>query len=219
MEKNIDDLHKEVPGNYYHFGIKHNIFQKFWHEKRFQEVGKVVATIPSKKMLDIGCHGGKFTFEMSILIPGAKIYGIDISSQAISYAKKTYPKFSFRTGRAEKLPYSPNNFDLVTCLEVLEHVETPTLVIKEVRRVLKNGEHFVVLVPSENWLFKLIWFFWIRFGPGRIWHHTHLQKFNGRRLENMLKKEGFQIIKKKTCLLDMLLLIDAKKLGATRKNR
>ena len=51
-------------------------------------------------------------------------------------------------GRGEHLPFVEGSFDLIVCLWVLEHLERPEVVFREVRRVLRAGGHFVFLAPN-----------------------------------------------------------------------
>jgi ubiquinone/menaquinone biosynthesis C-methylase UbiE len=51
-------------------------------------------------------------------------------------------------GRGEHLPFAGESFDLIVCLWVLEHLERPEVVLREVRRVLRPGGHFVFLTPN-----------------------------------------------------------------------
>jgi len=51
-------------------------------------------------------------------------------------------------GRGENLPFGAGSFDLIVCLWVLEHLDQPEVVFKEVRRVLRPGGHFVFLTPN-----------------------------------------------------------------------
>jgi len=51
-------------------------------------------------------------------------------------------------GRGENLPFAAGSFDLVVCLLVLEQLDQPDVVFKEVRRVLRPGGHFVFLTPN-----------------------------------------------------------------------
>lgn len=213
-QKSLDDRHSEVPGNYYENSIKTNLFQHFWHLRRFEEVGANFSALSPKTVLDIGCHGGTFTSYLTSLLPGARFTAIDMSRRAINYAKKKYPTIAFQVARAEKLPFQSAQFDMVTCLEVLEHTQYPDRVLEEIHRVLKKRGNALLLVPTENRIFSLIWFFWTRFGSGRVWHHTHVQKFYGRTLDRLLKKHGFAVAERKTFLLGMLLLIYAKKLNS-----
>lgn len=211
MRKDSNFYHRQVPGDYYHQAVRKNFLQHFWHLRRFKEVKNFLNDIKAKKILDIGCHGGRFTFEISQKFSGSSIDGIDISPVAINFAKKKYPTIHFQVARAEKLPFPTNRFDLVTCLEVLEHVKDPVKVLKEIKRVLKKEGNFIVLIPTMNLLFRLIWFTWVHLGPGRVWRHTHVQKFENDSLDNLLEQAGFKIIKRKLFLSGMLLLIQAKR--------
>jgi ubiquinone/menaquinone biosynthesis C-methylase UbiE len=208
----LDEAHEEVPGNYYHEAIKVNVLQRFWHTQRIKQIRKILENNLSKKILDVGCHGGKLTSEIQKKLPKAQIDGIDISKQAISFAKQKYKKIHFKVGRAEKLPYKANSFNLVTCFEVLEHVPNPEIVISEISRVLKKRGQTIILVPSENLLFQMIWYFWTHLGPGRVWHHTHVQKFDKQKLDELLQAKGFRIKERKQFILGMLLLIHAEKI-------
>lgn len=208
----LDARHKVVPGNYYDRAIQHNILQRFWHSRRFGESRKILAGLKAQKILDVGCHGGRFTYEISKLFPQALIYGIDISFAAIEFARKKYQKFHFIVAKAENLPFADNTFDLVTCLEVLEHVQNPQLVIRGIYRVLKPNGTLVVLVPTENILFRIIWRLWTKFGPGRVWSHTHVHQLQDQTIRDLLDKEGFKIDEKKDFLFQMLTFIKARNL-------
>lgn len=211
MDRNLDSLQKAVPGDYYDQAIATNLLQRFWHGRRFAEVQNFLNGIKAKRILDIGCHGGRFTFEISKKFQSSAIYGIDVSEAGIEYAQKRYKNMHFYVARAEKLPFRTNYFDMVTCFEVLEHIDEPMKVIREVVRVLKKSGNFIVLIPTENFLFRLIWLIWTHFGLGRVWRHTHVQSFRNHTLDVLLKKSGFAVIKRKSFLLGMLFLIQAKK--------
>ena len=51
-------------------------------------------------------------------------------------------------GRGENIPFAGESFDLIVCLWVLEHLESPEAVLREVRRALKPRGHFVFLTPN-----------------------------------------------------------------------
>lgn len=209
--KHLDKVHREVPGNYYHEALRTNIFQRFWHSQRINTIKEVLPKNSVDNILDVGCHGGRLTIELKKKFPKAKIYGIDISNNAILFAKKKYKNISFVIDRAEKLSFQSSTFDLVTCFEVLEHVPQPNKVLEEIKRVLKKNGHVLILVPSENILFRVIWYLWTRLGPGRVWHHTHVQKFDNNKMDELIEKNGFEIKKRKLFMLHMLLLIYAVK--------
>lgn len=207
----LDNLHGDVPANYYDNAIKKNLLQNYWHRKRFSEVNRYLEKIQATQILDIGCHGGIFTYLIFKKFKNAKVYGVDISEKAIYYAKKKYNNIKFMVARGENLPFSSNKFDFVTCFEVLEHVENPKKVLANIKRVSKKDANLLIIVPTENLLFRSIWFFWTKFGPGRVWTHTHIQKFTNNNLDLLLQRTGYEIIERNTFLLGMLLIIHAKK--------
>ena len=212
MKRNLslDHLHEEVPANYYDNAIKKNLLQKFWHSRRFVHAKKYLKTIDARQILDVGCNSGTFTKQIYNVLPESKIYGIDISQNAISYAEQKYKNISFSVAWAEKLPFKENSFDLATCFEVLEHVDEPDKIIREMLRVLRKKGNMIIIVPTENLLFRMIWALWTIFGPGSVWKHTHVQKFTKDSLDVLLRKFGCRILKRKTFLLGMLLIIHAR---------
>lgn len=209
MSKSLLEIHEDVPADHYDRGIKYNLFQKYWHLRRFVEVLKVVRPV-NGPVLDIGCHSGTFTSKILTKIGSREIYGIDVSGQAISLAQKRITYGNFRVADAEVLPFKNNFFEAIFCLEVLEHVDNPLAVLKEIRRVLKKGGYVVLLVPSDNKLFKIIWLLWTLYYPH--WRHAHVQSFKKTSLEETIKSVGLKINQVKTFHQGMLKLIVAEKL-------
>ncbi len=185
------------------------MFQRVWHKRRFSFMRDFLPKVDSR-ILDIGCHSGTFTKEIAKNFSHAEIFGIDIDKKAISYAQKNYPMLNFQVAAAESLPFPKNQFDLILCLEVLEHVLNPDEVLVEARRCLKRGGWLVILVPSENLLFRLIWFFWTK-GRGKVWQGAHLHNLGGKYLIDLLKKNNFRIRESTTSHLGMLRAIKARR--------
>lgn len=204
MSKTLAEIHEDVPADHYDKGIKYNIFQKYWHFRRFSEVLKVVKPT-SGSILDVGCHAGLFTQKVLNKSGSTKVYGVDISPKAIALAKKRIPFGHFQVADAHNLPYQSNFFDAVFCLEVLEHIDDPVTVISEIRRVLKKKGTAVLLVPTENLLFKFVWFLWTLYY--HHWRHAHVQSFDNNKLDSLVKKLGFKILHTKLFNFDMLKLL------------
>lgn len=204
MSDKLNNLHEDISPYHYDMGIKKNLFQKIWHSRRFNEIAKIITPIKGR-ILDVGCHSGLLSQKIFQWTGADEIYGVDISKKAVERAQKRIKSGHFMVGDAQNLSFKSNYFDAVFCLEMIEHVDYPEKVLKEIYRVMKKGGYGVILIPTENLLFKIVWFLWNLYYP--VWKHVHVQSFNGNLLENMLRKEGFKIVSVKTFNLNMLKLI------------
>ena len=102
-------------------------------------------------MLDIGCGGGATLQRLLKRSRGAQVYGIDISEESVAKARKVNAKVLDKQvfitqGSAEKLPYEDGKFDLVTAVETVYFWPNLPGCLQEVRRVLKPGGKFAILV-------------------------------------------------------------------------
>ena len=110
---------------------------KLWSIHKYISKGK------DFKVLDAGCSTGElvhFVHEFK----KSSVYGIDISKKAIEIARKRYPKYNFKVGSVDDLPYKDDYFDYIICYDILEHVDNPRLVLDEFRRVLAPGGHLII---------------------------------------------------------------------------
>lgn len=102
-------------------------------------------------MLDIGCGGGATLQRLLKRSENGKVYGIDISEESVAKAKKVNAEVLDKQvfvcqGSAEKLPYENGMFDLVTAVETVYFWPHLPDCLLEVRRVLKHGGHFAIMV-------------------------------------------------------------------------
>jgi 2-polyprenyl-6-hydroxyphenyl methylase / 3-demethylubiquinone-9 3-methyltransferase len=103
------------------------------------------ATCPlaGKKVLDVGCGGGILSDSMAR--KGADVTGIDLSVKALRVAQlhaleAQTPRVAYREVSAEALAEeAPASFDVVTCMEMLEHVPQPSSVVQACARLVKPG--------------------------------------------------------------------------------
>lgn len=214
IQKRAVDLHKNVPPDWYARSIKENIFQRYWHNRRFEEVSKLIP-LTNRRILDVGCADGTFTKIVLVKSGASKVVGIDVLPKSVSYAKRRFARskrMSFRVADAHKLPFKDRTFDAVFCLETLEHVENPEKVISEIYRVLKDDGCIIVLVPSENFLFHfIVWPLWSLW-RGRIWKGTHVNQISSGELLRKMEKGEFKVQRHTSFLLGMLLAVRAVKL-------
>jgi 2-polyprenyl-6-hydroxyphenyl methylase / 3-demethylubiquinone-9 3-methyltransferase len=99
--------------------------------------------LPGKNVLDIGCGGGILSDSMAR--KGAQVTGIDLSVKALRVAQlhaleTNTPNVSYREVSAEALAHEqPASFDVVTCMEMLEHVPDPASVVRACSTLVKPG--------------------------------------------------------------------------------
>jgi len=106
------------------------------------------------RVLDVGCGGGILADAMART--GADVLGIDLASKALKVAQLhaleaqtegvAYQEISAEALAAEQ----PGSFDVVTCMEMLEHVPDPSLVVKACATLVKPGGHVFFSTINRN---------------------------------------------------------------------
>ena len=118
--------------------------------------------VSGKTLLDIGCGGGIFSESMTIR--GAKVIGIDMGVAPLSVAKmhalERNLEIDYLQCTAEELAtQKPGSFDLVCCLEMLEHVPDPRAIIEACALLTKRGGTIYLSTINRNikaFLFAII---------------------------------------------------------------
>lgn len=210
-EKTAEKLHSSVPPGWYHRSIKENVFQRYWHKRRFQEVGKLTEPVKGK-VLDIGSADGVFSKVILDKSKAEQVIGIDVLKSSVDWANKHWKtrKMKFLVGNAHKLPFKSEIFEAVFLLEILEHVFDPIKVLKEVERVLKKGGYAIFLVPTESLLFRIVWFLW-SFYRGKIWKETHIHAYRNDYLIRLCEQVDFTVERNKKFILGMLQAVKVRK--------
>ena len=121
---------------------------------------KKLAIKPGDKVLDIGCSTGQLLHFMNHQAEIEGI-GVDISIEALKTARlNSSKKFDFVLCSIEKgLPFEDNSIDVITCMDVIEHLENPSFVLSEMCRVLKPGGRFLFHLPTSDIFLSLDWCF------------------------------------------------------------
>ena len=102
-----------------------------------------LAPLHGKRVLDVGCGGGILADAMAR--KGADVLGIDLSSKSLKVAQlhaleAQTPGVSYREVSAETLAAEqPGQFDVVTCMEMLEHVPDPASIVRACATLVKPG--------------------------------------------------------------------------------
>jgi 2-polyprenyl-3-methyl-5-hydroxy-6-metoxy-1,4-benzoquinol methylase len=110
---------------------------------------ELMARAEPRSLLDVGCGEGVLVQRWAQSLPGRRVVGIDLEEESIQagWAERQAPNLEYRTMLAEDLPFAANEFDLVTAIEVLEHVPDPEHTVAEMARCAER--HLLVSVPRE----------------------------------------------------------------------
>ena len=100
---------------------------------------------PGDKILDIGCGKGFQLYELTQLLPGLEVHGIDVSSYAIENGKEEI-KDRLQVGNANSLPYPDDYFDFVFSITTLHNLHNYDLdkALREMERVGKSNKYLCV---------------------------------------------------------------------------
>lgn len=154
----------------------------FWHIAKREAVLAFTCRFKKKgnlKILDIGCGTGRNIKEFSQI---GEVWGVDISKEAIEFCREKGIK-TVKIGRSDKTGFRDNFFDVVTLLDVLEHIDEEST-LREVRRILKKDGLMILTVPAFSWL----WSQW-----DVVLHHR--RRYSKNSLIKLLIKNQFKIQK------------------------
>ncbi len=113
-----------------------------------------IAPLQGKKVLDVGCGGGILTDAMAR--SGAHALGIDLATKSLKVAQlhgleAQTPNVQYREVAVEALATEqPASFDVVTCMEMLEHVPDPSSIVRACAQLVKPGGHVFFSTLNRN---------------------------------------------------------------------
>ena len=128
---------------------------------KYRQAAALMAAPGTRAVLDVGCSVGSiemlFHLEHPECARDTAIQGIDISLEAIARANALkLPNCTFRAYDGTALPCADDSFDLVIGVEVIEHVADKSLLIAEIRRVLRPGGRVFLTTPNPRcWALRL----------------------------------------------------------------
>ena len=161
-------------------------------------------------VLDVGCGAGQVAKAVKRARPDLQVFGCDLSRSALAAAAAPSAEgVDFRLATAERLPFADGELDFVWIFDVLEHVDSPEVVLNEVHRVLKTGGGFHIVLPLEGQprtLYRAL-------GTGTRWtakvrHGGHIQVFSASRFESMARSCGLPVTRKRWSYHGLLQVLD-----------
>lgn len=130
------------------------------------------------RVLDAGCGSGRTLLELQRY---GQVSGIELSPQAAEIARGR-GDYDVRIGRLEELPWEADSFDLVTCMDVIEHTPDDRRTLAELRRVCKPGGWLFLTVPAYQSLWSV---------HDEVNHHY--RRYDRRMLREASTQAGWQL--------------------------
>jgi 2-polyprenyl-3-methyl-5-hydroxy-6-metoxy-1,4-benzoquinol methylase len=145
------------------------------------------------RILDAGCGNG---YLISQLVDrGLECFGVDPSETGITLARGSCPAANFACFdlTVDTGALILESFDIVTCIEVIEHVYAPRLLLSNLFRLLKPGGKLILTTPYHGYFKNLAIVTSGRFDRhlNPLWDHGHIKFFSHRTLKSALSEAGF----------------------------
>ena len=126
-----------------------------------EEMAKYYGIKAGDKILDVGCGKGYLLYELTQVVPGVEVTGIDISEYAIENAKEEVKPF-LQVGNAISLPFPDHSFDFVVSVTTLHNLYLFDLntALGEIQRVGKKANKHIVIESYRNESEKVNLLYW-----------------------------------------------------------
>jgi len=172
MQQHTYSIMYQVEGSHWWFVGRRRIIESF--------LGPICRKLNTEqpRVLDIGCGTGA---NLEMLSQFGTAEGVDVSVEALAFCRER-GLANVRQGEAEHLPFEDCSFDLVTALDVVEHLDDDVAGLEEMWRVLRPGGYAFLFVPAFMFLWGV---------QDDISHHRRRYTLAG--LQQAVRKAGFEI--------------------------
>ncbi len=155
----------------------------WWYRGRRRIIRAELDRLPlpaNASVLDAGCGSGRTLEELS---PYGDVYGIELDPGAADVARAR-GRGEVQIGRLEELPWEDGRFDLITCLDVIEHTPDDRVTLRELRRVSRPGGFLLVTVPAYQGLWS----------THDVANH-HYRRYSRSRLQAAARDAGWGVVR------------------------
>lgn len=154
-------------------------------------VRRLTKYVPHGRWLDIGCSAG-FTLHVA-RVAGFDPYGVEVDPLGVKYAKEVFGLKNISVGSFEEQNFPDGFFDVITIVEVIEHVPDLNHFCRELKRTLsRTGIIYLTTPDVAHWRTPKPLHRWEAILPSQ-----HLYYFSKATLQWLLEKHGLKIVKKR----------------------
>jgi SAM-dependent methyltransferase len=146
----------------------------------FDQIARLPLHPEKSLILDAGCGTGFIT---KLLSTYGKTFGIEVSEEGLLFCKSRNLKNLVR-GNIQNSPFTAHRFDLITLLDLLEHLDEDVQVLREMYRICKEGGYLLIFVPAYAFLWS-----------GEDVVSQHRRRYTAKELLNKVQESGFLVKK------------------------
>jgi SAM-dependent methyltransferase len=136
-------------------------------------------------LLDVGCGFGAFLEAAKSV--GWRVFGVEVAFGPASIAARHHDVFY---GLLSDAPYEPNSFDVIRLNNVIEHVSSPRMLLRDIRRLLRPGGLLFISTPNVSSFTAAL--------QGARWRYVqgenHIYLFSLRTIGKLLESSGFKVV-------------------------
>lgn len=173
MEQHTYGIMHEVEDSHWWFVGRRAILESFLKGI----IQNLKPNIQNPKILDVGCGTGA---NLEMLAQFGAAEGVDVSDDALEFCRQKGLKV--QKGLAEEMPFADGSFDVVTALDVVEHLDDDIAGLKEMRRVMTDEGRALIFVPAFMWLWGV---------QDDI--SNHRIRYTKRQIVERLQQAGFEV--------------------------
>jgi 2-polyprenyl-3-methyl-5-hydroxy-6-metoxy-1,4-benzoquinol methylase len=118
------------------------------HRSRVRNLLAFLGVVDGKRILELGGGGGFFAHQLAER--GASVHLVDYSRSAVRFARSRFPELEVSEVSAYDIGRLGREYDLVTCFDVIEHLESPARMLSAVRQVLAPQGRFYLSTDNES---------------------------------------------------------------------
>ena len=198
------DYHS-VAGDYQYRAMQSgHPMQRFWHRGKLLMIDQLIRPQlrSGSRLLEIGCGAGNLLLQATVA--GSYPVALDLSMQALTFVRSRLEEaqsapeapngFACTQGIGELLPFRDNLFECILLSEVIEHLETPQVSIREAARVLCTGGRLLITTPNYRSFWPIMEWAVDRLNMApKMAGEQHISRFHPSSLTKMLTESGLRM--------------------------